>query len=108
MSKIRGYTPATREALNFLGTQIREGRARRGWTQSQLAERIGVTKLTVINIERGNPSVAVGTVFEAATLTGVVLYDPDPDARTRYRRIQEAELALLPAAVRPRKTVDDF
>lgn len=105
---VRGLSPAVREALEFLGAQIRTGRARRGWTQARLAERVGVSKLTIINIERGEPSVSIGSVFEAAALTGVTLYDPDPSMRSQLRAVQRAELALLPKAVRDRKVDDDF
>ena len=105
---VRGLSPATREALELLGAQIRTGRVRRGWTQSALAERVGVTKTTVINIERGSPSVSIGSVFEAATLTGVTLYDADPQTRAQLRALQRSELALLPEAVRERRVDDGF
>jgi len=39
-------------------TQIREFREQRGWTQEQLAEMVGVTRQTILFLEKGkyNPS----------------------------------------------------
>jgi DNA-binding XRE family transcriptional regulator len=101
-------SPTTRRALELLGTSIRVGRIRRGWTVDELAERVGVSKPTMIRIERGEPGVAIGAAFEAAVLSGVTLFHPDPDERARYGDLKRAELALLPSAVRQRKVDDDF
>ena len=57
-------------------------------------------------VERGDLTVALGTALEAAGLVGVALYE-DPTRRTlESRRVAEA-VALLPAAARPRRRVDD-
>ena len=101
-------SPAVREALDVLGTRIRVGRIHRGWTLAELAERVGVSKPTMIRIERGDSKVAIGAVLEAAVLTGVPLLDPDPAVRATRRALQHAELALLPHAVRQRRVDDDF
>jgi transcriptional regulator with XRE-family HTH domain len=100
-------SPATDEVLSILATAIRSGRIRRGMTVRQLAERVGVSAPTVIKVERGDPGVAIGTVFEAAKLVGVPLFDANPDIRRRYDSQKRSDLALLPAAVRPRRSVDD-
>lgn len=91
----------------MLATAIRSGRIRRGMTVRGLAERVGVSAPTIIKVERGDPGVAIGTVVEAASLVGVPLFDELPDIRHRYAAQQRAELALLPAAARPRRKVDD-
>lgn len=58
-------------------------------------------------VESGDPTVAVGTVFEAATLVGVPLFG-DADTRARYGAHKRSELALLPDSARhPKRTVDD-
>lgn len=101
-------SPATREALRILVTAIRTERIRRGWTEAILAERIGVSRPTVIALEAAKPGVAIGTVFEAASLLGVPLFSPEPDIRESYGARKTAELALLPASVRTRhREVDD-
>ena len=100
-------SPATAEALGIIATAIRSARLRRGWTVEELAERVGVSHPTITKVERGDPSVAAGTLFEAATVLGVPLFDPDPATRERYGASKRAELALLPMAARRRRTVDD-
>ena len=105
---VEAVSPVAREALEILGTRIRIGRIRRGWTLAALAERVGVSKPTMIRIERGDSKVAIGAVLEAAALTGVALFDPDPDVRANRRALQQAELTLLPRAVRQRRVDDDF
>ena len=91
----------------MLGATIRAARLQRRWTAADLAERVGVSRPTIAKIERGDPSVAIGTVFEAATIIGVPLFD-DQVTRQRYATSKRTELALLPArARRPSGTVDD-
>lgn len=92
----------------MLGGQIRAGRIRRGWTVNALAERVGVSKPTIVKVERGDPGVAIGTVFEAAILVGVPLFHVDADTRAQHRAFQRAELTLLPGSVRERHVDDDF
>ena len=50
---------------------------------------------TIIKAERGDPTVAIGTVLEAATLLGVLLFDADPVLRVRLLDRLTVELALL-------------
>lgn len=76
---------------------------------AELAERIGVSRPTMAKIERGDPSVAIGTVFEAAAVLGVPLFEGD-ETRSRHGAHKRVEVALLPARARRRKVVvdDDF
>jgi transcriptional regulator with XRE-family HTH domain len=99
---------AAAEASIILGSSIRTARLRRRWTIEELAERVGVSRPTIIKVERGDPSVSMGTVFEAATLVGVPLFTADSAERERYGAMKRAELALLPSAARARtRDVDD-
>ena len=100
-------SPQTTAVLAMLAGAIRSGRIRRAMTVRDLAERVGVSAPTIIKVEHGDPGVAIGTVFEAAMLVGVPLFDEHPDIRDRYAAQLRAELALLPAAARPRREVDD-
>ena len=105
----RALSRASVEALELLGGAIRVGRLRRGWTVEELAARVGVSRPTIAKIERGDSGVAIGTAFEAAHLVGVPLFADIADVRDQYRQRKQAELALLPASVRPRREVsDDF
>ena len=49
-------------------------RRERRWTLAELAERVGVSVVTIRKVERGDPTVALGTAFEAAVIAGVVLF----------------------------------
>jgi DNA-binding XRE family transcriptional regulator len=71
-----------------------------------LAERIGVSDTTVRKVERGDPTVALGTALEAATLVGVELQG-GPERQAQERRRLTETLALLPAAARPLRNVDE-
>jgi transcriptional regulator with XRE-family HTH domain len=100
MKKFRQPLPTTTHAVTALGAMIGEGRRQLRWTAADLAERLGVTAPTVTRIEKGSPTVAVGTVFEAALLVGVPLFEVPRDQLPWVARDAERRLALLPARVR--------
>ena len=98
----------TREAMALLAGQIRLGRKRRKWTESELAERAGVSRATVQKIEKGDLGVGIGLVFEAAVLVGVTLFDDDRGSLAAHTARAESMLALLPQSVRKsRRALDD-
>lgn len=100
-------SPSAREAARLLGQQVRLGRRERRWTLAELASRVGVTEVTMRKVERGVPSVALGTALEAAVLVGVTLFHPDQQRRgLEVERVAD-RLALLPTSVRKRQLVDD-
>jgi ribosome-binding protein aMBF1 (putative translation factor) len=78
--------PAFAEALKEAGAQIDFGlwvahlRECRGWTQAQLAERIGMAQSAVARIERGGrmPSLYTAQRF-ARALNVAVIISPDGD-----------------------------
>ena len=98
------------EAAQLLGAQIQVARRDRQWSQKELASRAGITTPTLSKIEKGNPGVAIGTVFEIASLVGVPLFHEDPVRLTLDRDRTVARSALLPQRVRaPKREVhDDF
>jgi len=109
MSPIRIYSPLAREAARLLGSRIRLGRKERHWTIRELAERVGISEMTMRKIEHGDTSVRLGVALEAAALVGVPLFDPDPSRRALERSRVEDRLALLPQSVRrPRRVNDEF
>ncbi len=95
----RTHSPQTLDALGLLGTRIAIARRRRRWTHDALTERAGISRQTLHHIERGNPKVAIGTVFEVATLLGVPLFNADATSVGRLLANAEDQLALLPAHV---------
>jgi transcriptional regulator with XRE-family HTH domain len=108
MPRRRTYSPQALDAARVLGLRIAEGRRERRWTQAELSERAGVSVVTVRNAERGAPTVALGVMFELATLVGVELFGVPPgELRTVAARDRD-RLALLPAHVyRQQVTIDD-
>ncbi|WP_460832997.1 helix-turn-helix transcriptional regulator [Nocardioides hungaricus] len=92
---------ASRDALSVLAAQVKRARLERGWTQRDLAARLGVDARTLSAVENGSPNVAVGTVFNAAFTVGVNLFGLEGDDLALARRRGEETLALLPKQVRP-------
>ena len=107
-TKPRSYSRLTEEALLLLGKQIRFARKSRRMSEHDLAARIGVARSTLQLIEKGNPSVAIGLVLEAATLTGVDLFVPETTTLAPQLERTDNKLALMPRSIRkPRHEVDD-
>jgi len=79
-------------------------------TEADLAERVGVARSTLQLIEKGDPKVEIGLVFEAATLAGVGLFAPEVTTLAPQLERVADKIALLPHAIRrPRQEVkDDF
>ena len=73
----QAYTllPATEEILRTMGEQIKLARLRRNISVELVAERAGISRATVYNVERGSPSVAVG--IYAAVLHALNNMDKD-------------------------------
>ena len=53
--------PQTQEILNQMGDQIRLARLRRHLSAELVAERAGISRMTLSNIEKGSSSVAIGS-----------------------------------------------
>ena len=75
---------------------------------SELAERIGISRMSLYRIERGDPRTAIGSVFEAATIVGVPLFELEPSRLAPNIARTEERLALLPKKIRSSKIeIDD-
>lgn len=110
MSENRTYSKFTKEALLLLGKRIRLARKERRMSEKDLSERVGIARSTLQKIERGDPVVDIGLVFEAATITGVPLFEPDATSLAPQIAQVRDKIALLPAYIRKPKTElnDDF
>ena len=108
MSAMKPLCPETIEAIKLLGGKVVLARRERRWTLAELAERVGVSVVTMRKVERGDPSVALGTAFEAAALVGVPLFHHDSARRSVEGEVVHSRLAVLPATVRSRHVDDDF
>lgn len=104
-SKIRTYSRPTQEALILLGKQIKLARKTRRMSEKELATRVGMARSTLQRIEKGDPLVEIGLVFEAATLAGIALFDAENSRLAPHIERLDDKLMLLPKSIRrPRKT----
>ena len=67
--------PATEEILKTMGEQIKLARLRRNLTVELVAERAGISRASLWNVEKGNPAVAIG--IYAAVLHALNNMDQD-------------------------------
>jgi transcriptional regulator with XRE-family HTH domain len=96
------------DATHVLGLEIARARRERRWTINELAERAGGSRITVRAAEAGTPTVAIGTMFELATILGIDLYGARPAELPELVSRQRDRLALLPARMRgPATPIDD-
>ena len=51
--------------------KLEELRSKRGWTQQELAERVGVSRQTIISLERGRYNPSIQLAFRLAYQFGV-------------------------------------
>ncbi len=93
-------SPVAENAAVLFGIQIRLARRAKRWTAADLAERAGVSRVTVLNVESGSPNVSLGNALNIATLAGVNLFGiDDPVELARARNRGEEQVALLPSRV---------
>ena len=109
-SRPRTYSRLTKEALTLLGRQIRLARKGRRMSEHDLAARVGIARSTLQRLEKGDPTVEIGLVLEAATLTGVDLFVPEATTLAPQIVRVDDKLALMPGSIRspPREVDDDF
>ena len=63
--------PKTLRILEGLGEQIQLARLRRRLSAEQVAERAGLSRKTVYNIEQGVPTVAMGSYLQVLFILGL-------------------------------------
>ena len=105
----RAYSRYSLEAIALLGEMIRAGRIKRKITGGEMASRMGASRALIQRIEKGDPGCSIGAVFEAAAITGVILFETDVE-RLAHRAITGEMLSLLPKTARKsrRAIKDDF
>jgi transcriptional regulator with XRE-family HTH domain len=69
---IEGSVEQVPEAV---GRRVREARAERGWTLDHLAERSGVSRRMIVNVEAGTSNPSIATLLRLATALHVSLAD---------------------------------
>ena len=93
----------THNTLQAMGSLIKAARYARGFSQVMLANRLGVTRQTMMAIEKGSPTVSIGTLFEAAYLLDAPLFSKDNNSLLKWQ-------SILPKRVgqKKQKISDDF
>jgi transcriptional regulator with XRE-family HTH domain len=77
-------------------------------TAADVAERAGVSRGLLRRIENGDLGCTLGSVFEAASVVGVRLFDADQTSLSGVLASNTAVMTLLPRAIRaPRTKPDD-
>jgi transcriptional regulator with XRE-family HTH domain len=100
----------THRTLKTLAAMIAAARKERKMSQEELGRRLGVSRLTVGSIEKGSPTVAIGTVFEAAVTVGIPLLASDKRELDQLATSVAAIARVLPKTARgkKRRIEDDF
>ncbi|SDU54547.1 helix-turn-helix transcriptional regulator [Jiangella alkaliphila] len=62
-----------------LGAVAREARRRRGMTQAELAQVVGISRDWVVRLERGHPRLEAQLVLDALAAAGVAVEVSDAD-----------------------------
>ena len=108
VSKISKSPPAAvEEILKRLGSNIRIARLRRKLSREELAERIGLSRYVLADIEKGKPTTAIAAYLGALWALGLIrdmqeVADPDHDQEGKI-----LERARSPKTAPKRKTIDD-
>lgn len=99
--------PQTQQILDQMGEQIRLARLRRHLSAELVAERAGISRMTLSNIEKGSPSVAIGSY--AAVLHALNGMDKDLLLVAKDdelgRKLQDLELPTRCRAPKKRECV---
>ena len=108
VSKIAESPPAAVESvLNRLGRNIRTARLRRRLSSEELAERIGISRYVVADIEKGKATTAIVAYLGALWALGLLrdmgeVADPDRDEEGKI-----LERARSPKSAPKRRKMDD-
>lgn len=109
-SRIAGAPPAAvQDALERLGRNLRTARLRRKLPQAALAERVGVSRFLVADIEKGKPTVGIAAHLGVLWALGLLSHMEevaDPDRDEEGKALERARSPK--AARRARSLSDDF
>lgn len=70
-SKRQTPLPQHADILARMGENIKLARKRRKLTTTQVAERAGIVRTTLYQVEKGNPSVSMGAYFNVLRVLGL-------------------------------------
>ena len=96
-SKKQILFPRLQKILDQLGENIKLARKRRKLTTVQVAERAGIDRSTLYQIEKGNPGVSIGAYFNVLRVLGLQEDFLKLAADDEFgRKLQDLELLLKP------------
>ena len=109
-TKIAEHPPAAvHESLERLGRNIRTARLRRRMPQERLAQRMGVSRFVVSDVERGKPTTGIAVYVGALWALGLLAHMRDVADPDRDEEGKTLERARSPRTARPRRSLsDDF
>lgn len=84
----------------MLGQLIRIHRIEKKMSVANLAERLGISRDMMQRIEKGDPRCGIGSVFEAAVIVGVTLFEDDPGRLSEMKARYSEKISLLPKSIR--------
>ncbi len=116
MSDSARVEPTPRGDLRAVGARIRRAREALGWTQQQLADGFGVSRTTVVAIEKGDRGLKPAELVQVASLLGRNVTDflqggvPTEGFGERLRGVLPAALdpALLPSIDEFQRLCEDY
>ena len=87
--------PSQQRTLTTLGENIKYARLRRDLSSEQIAQRAGISRNTLIKIEKGDEGVAIGYYFRVLAVLGLdkdlMLIAKDDELG---RKLQDAKLTV--------------
>lgn len=106
--KAKPHSRYAKAAAVLLGQLIRKARIDKKMTAAEVAERAGLSRGLLRRIENGGLGCTLGSVFEAASVVGVSLFNADETSLSGAVASNTAVMTLLPKAIRrPRTKPDD-
>jgi DNA-binding XRE family transcriptional regulator len=102
-STLESLPPPVRRSLAKFGADIATARRKRNLTAAMMAKRVGAAKCTYLKVEKGNPSVSMGTYVMALFVLGLgdAIGDIVDPRRDDVGLLLDAD--RLPKRVRPKK-----
>lgn len=85
-----------------LGAVLRDRRRELGLEQRALAEKVGVSRHWIIDVEKGKPGAEIGLVFRALRVLGIALNATSAGAQAKADSSIDLD-ALIEAARKPRR-----
>ena len=88
----RALLPSQQRTLTTLGENIKYARLRRDLSSEQVAERAGISRNTLIKIEKGDEGVAIGYYFRVLAVLGldkdILLVANDDELGRRFQDVK--------------------